>query len=73
MIGRLEILCWLTGQDPDLDEPDHAHTFPADRYQDAYIAWLNEVSFCKGEAQLVLVNQDDRRDKVVIEDSRKEA
>lgn len=69
---RLHVYTWAPGQDPDEDPADRISTYPADKYDNAYLDFLFEMAEPPPKkTRLVLVDLDNPADSVVIYDNEK--
>ncbi len=68
---RLHVFAWRAGQDPDQSLAHHLTTYDQSEYLNAYLEFLKATG--KGKpAQLILIDLDNRKDHVVLYDSRDE-
>jgi hypothetical protein len=66
---RLHVFGWKPGKNPDKNLADHLTTYDHSKYQEAYWDFL-QVMGRGSTAQLILIDLDNRRDHVVLYDSR---
>ena len=70
MNHRLNVLGWDDGKDPEEDPANHFSSFHHSKYQEAYLDFLQRMSY--GPTQIVLVDLDNHSDTVIVDDSRRE-